>query len=103
MSILRDNVHSSHQINQPYYITTIFIYLKYYQFKSVYSEISDNHHNTPWVFSHDLGFFDPILGSWVFPEGLGFFLGFFKKTLGFFTFNRNIHYFSGFWLKVKNQ
>ena len=21
---------------------------------------------TPWVFSNDLGFFDPILGSWVF-------------------------------------
>jgi len=45
MSIIRDNVHSSHQNNNQYYLTTIFIYLKYYSLKSVYSGISDNRHN----------------------------------------------------------
>ena len=49
MSVLCNNVHSSHQISHQYKITTIFIYLKYYRFKSVYSEISDNHHNLKLV------------------------------------------------------
>src|SRR6218665_3833345 len=55
-----------------------------------------NHHSssgsvaTPWDFSLDLGFFDSILGSWFFSEGLGFFLGCLKRPwvfrgfLGFF-------------------
>src|SRR6218665_3564277 len=46
---------------------------------------------TPWVFSQDLDFFDPTLGSGFFRENLGFFLGFFKSPwvfLVFFKFQR---------------
>src|SRR6218665_1506790 len=46
---------------------------------------------TAWVFSQDLGFFEAILGSCFFSEGLGFFLGFSKGPwvfLGFFKLAR---------------
>ena len=43
MSILRDNVHSSHQIKPVLKCNNINI-INYYRFKSVYSGISDNHH-----------------------------------------------------------
>ena len=39
---------------------------------------------TPWLFSQDLGFFDPTLGYGVFHKNLGF-SGFFK-ALGFLGF-----------------
>jgi len=42
---------------------------------------------TPWVFSQDLGFFDPTLGYGFFHEGLGFFLGFFKDLGIFWDFS----------------
>src|SRR6218665_594067 len=35
---------------------------------------------TPWVFSQDLGFFDPILGSLVFSSGSWVFSRLFFKT-----------------------
>ena len=40
---------------------------------------------TLWVFSQDLGFFDPILGSGFFSRRPDFFYGF-SKVLGFFVF-----------------
>ena len=45
---------------------------------------------TAWVFSQDLGFSEAILGSWVFYEGLGFFLGFSKGPWVFLGFFENL-------------
>ena len=59
---------------------------------------------TPWVFSQDLGFFDPILGSGFYHEDLGFFLGIFKSAwvvLGFSKILGNIMFFLCFLPKSK--
>ena len=58
---------------------------------------------TPWVFSQDLGFLDPILGSWFF-DCLGFFKGFFKELgfTGFLYFTEKYIYLSVFRLEVRN-
>ena len=51
---------------------------------------------TPRVFSLDLGFFDPTLGSGVFHGVLEFLLGFFKRPRVFWVFlkfPRKIHVF----------
>jgi len=57
-----------------------------------------------WVFSQDLGFFDPILGSGFYHEDLGFFLGIFKSAwvvLGFSKILGNIMFFLCFLPKSK--